>query len=72
MEQKIVIEWMEAMRGEIGVSQAYQRLGIARASYYRWKAVSKKPEQDQTIERIREFCAQHYIFRYGYRKIPAC
>lgn len=70
MEPKIVVAWMEAIRGNVSVSQACQWLGIARASYYRWRAAFKSAKQDQTTERIRELCAQHK-FRYGYRKITA-
>lgn len=70
MEPRIVVAWMESIRGEVSVSQACKWLGIARASYYRWKAACEKRKKDQTVEQIRELCTQHK-FRYGYRKITA-
>jgi transposase InsO family protein len=59
---------MESLRGKVTVSQACEWLGIARATYYRWKSVLGK--KDLTEEKIRQLCIQHK-FRYGYRKITA-
>ncbi|MBP1999698.1 transposase InsO family protein [Paenibacillus shirakamiensis] len=52
------------------VSEACRWLGIARATYYRWKAAVGTKHTDKAEERIRELCIRHK-FRYGYRKITA-
>lgn len=71
MEPEVVIAWVESIREEVTVSKACAWLGIARATYYRWKAAMKAQSTDTTaVEKIREFCIRHK-FRYGYRKITA-
>lgn len=70
MEPKIVIAWIESVREDVTISEACAWLGIARATYYRWKAVAKEESIDTTVEKIRELCIRHK-FRYGYRKITA-
>ncbi|GAA0135327.1 hypothetical protein YSY43_21670 [Paenibacillus sp. YSY-4.3] len=70
MEPKVVIDWVESIREDLTVSEACTWLGIARATYYRWKAVVKEERTDTTVEKIRELCIRHK-FRYGYRKITA-
>ncbi len=70
MSPEAVIAWMEAIRGELSVKQACALLGIARATYYRWKATYETKQADPIVEKIRQLCKQHK-FRYGYRKITA-
>nr|WP_165593415.1 IS3 family transposase [Paenibacillus solani] len=67
---KIIVEWMESIRGEVIVSQACAWIGLPRATYYRWKASYGRKCKDHMVEKIRELCRQHK-FRYGYRKIAA-
>lgn len=52
------------------MSEACAWLGIARATYYRWKAAVETESSEATVEKIRQLCAQHK-FRCGYRKINA-
>ncbi|MET3208985.1 UNVERIFIED_CONTAM: putative transposase [Paenibacillus sp. PvR008] len=61
---------MESIRGEVHVAKVLAWLGVARATYYRWKARYENKSVDDTVKKIREFCTQHK-FRYGYRKITA-
>ncbi|MEB4784267.1 helix-turn-helix domain-containing protein [Paenibacillus polymyxa] len=37
MEPEVVVAWIESIRDEVSVSEACSWLGIARATYYRWK-----------------------------------
>ncbi|WP_373888226.1 helix-turn-helix domain-containing protein [Paenibacillus polymyxa] len=37
MEPEVVVAWIESIRDEVTVSEACTWLGIARATYYRWK-----------------------------------
>ncbi|ANS73894.1 tail length tape measure protein [Paenibacillus yonginensis] len=70
MSPKAVVAWMESIRGEVSVKQACELLGIARATYYRWKTILLTKREGVLTEKIRQLCAQHK-FRYGYRKITA-
>ncbi|MNI46067.1 hypothetical protein D3C73_1005130 [compost metagenome] len=67
---KIIVEWIESIRGEISVTQACAWVGLPRATYYRWKAEYRSVREDHMVEKIRELCMQHK-FRYGYWKITA-
>nr|WP_127510492.1 MULTISPECIES: IS3 family transposase [Paenibacillus] len=67
---KAVVAWIEAIRGEVCVKQACAWLGIARATYYRWKAAYETKQTNPIVEIIRQRCQEHR-FRYGYRKITA-
>ncbi|QNR69493.1 IS3 family transposase [Paenibacillus peoriae] len=67
---KIIVEWVESIRGDVSVSQACAWIGIPRATYYRWKAAYGSRYKDHMVEKIRELCRQHK-FRYGYRKMTA-
>jgi len=69
VEPEVAVAWIESIRGEVTVSEACAWLGIARATYYRWRAVGSQ-RTDQNVEKIRHLCTQHK-FRYGYRKITA-
>lgn len=62
--------WIESIQGEVSVKQACEWLGIARATYYRWKAALVTKREDLHTEKIRQLCTLHK-FRYGYRKITA-
>lgn len=68
MEPAVAVAWIESIRTEITVSEACAWLGIARATYYRWKAAGTR--NTGPVEKIRQLCTQHK-FRYGYRKITA-
>jgi len=70
VEPRVVVAWMGSIRGEVTVSQACAWLGIARATYYRWKTACELPYENHTVEQIRQLCKEHK-FRYGYRKITA-
>jgi len=70
VEPEVTIAWIESIRDEVTVSEACAWLGIARATYYRWKAAMSKKHTDKAVEKIRELCIRHK-FRYGYRKITA-
>lgn len=70
MSPRVIVEWMESIRGEVSVSQACAWIGVPRATYYRWKAAYGIKTKDHTVEKIHELCRQHK-FRYGYRKITA-
>ncbi|WP_435923690.1 IS3 family transposase [Paenibacillus sp. DYY-L-2] len=70
VEPEVVVAWIESIREEVTVTQACAWLGIARATYYRWKATMEAKCPEPTVEKIRELCIQHK-FRYGYRKITA-
>ncbi|CAM4433646.1 Integrase catalytic domain-containing protein [Paenibacillus tarimensis] len=70
MSPKIIMAWMESIRGEVSVSQACAWIGLPRATYYRWKAAYESKPKDHIVEKIHELCRQHK-FRYGYRKITA-
>ncbi|MEE4571140.1 IS3 family transposase [Paenibacillus polymyxa] len=70
VSSKIVMEWIESIRGEVSVKQACAWIGISRATYYRWKAEYASKLEDHLVEKIRELCIQHK-YRYGYRKITA-
>ncbi len=70
MEPQVVITWIESIREEVTVLEACAWLGIARATYYRWKAAVETKRSEATVEKIRQLCVQHK-FRYGYRKITA-
>ncbi|WP_425464921.1 IS3 family transposase [Paenibacillus dokdonensis] len=61
---------MESIRGEVSVKLDCELLGIARSSYYRWKAALITKREDLLTEEIRQLCTRHK-FRYGYRKITA-
>ena len=52
------------------ITQACALLGVARATFYRWKAKYETKQLDPIVEKIRQLCEQHK-FRYGYRKITA-
>lgn len=69
MEPQVVVAWIESIREEVTISEACAWLGIARATYYRWRAAETQ-SADPTEEKIRSLCTQHK-FRYGYRKITA-
>lgn len=70
MEPKVAVAWIESIRDKVTVSEACAWLGIARATYYRWKAAMGTTHADHVVEKVREFCIRHK-FRYGYRKITA-
>ncbi|WP_419884733.1 IS3 family transposase [Paenibacillus sp. B-A-8] len=70
VEPEAVIAWIESIRNEVTVSEACRWLGIARTTYYRWKAGVGTKHTDKLVEKIRELCIRHK-FRYGYRKITA-
>ncbi|MEK5254148.1 IS3 family transposase [Paenibacillus sp. FSL F4-0125] len=70
VEPEAVIAWIESIRNEVTVSEACRWLGIARTTYYRWKAAVETKHTDKVVEKIRELCIRHK-FRYGYRKITA-
>ncbi|WP_310551162.1 IS3 family transposase [Paenibacillus glufosinatiresistens] len=70
VEPQVVITWIESIREEVTVLEACAWLGIARATYYRWKAAVETKRSEATVEKIRQLCVQHK-FRYGYRKITA-
>ncbi len=70
MSPRIVVTWMESIRGEVNITQACAWLGIARSTYYRWKLAFKTKQKDPIVEKIRQLCSLHK-FRYGYRKITA-
>ncbi|WP_400162572.1 IS3 family transposase [Brevibacillus sp. TJ4] len=65
-----VVAWMESIRDEMSVTQACELLGVARATYYRWKAAFATKQENLLAEKIRQLCTLHK-FRYGYRKITA-
>ncbi|WP_125461094.1 IS3 family transposase [Paenibacillus ihbetae] len=67
---KIVVEWIESVREEVSVTQAYAWIGVTRATYYRWKAALASKGEDPIVGKISELCREHK-FRYGYRKITA-
>ncbi|OKP75728.1 tail length tape measure protein [Paenibacillus helianthi] len=69
MGPEVVVAWIESIRAEVTVSEACAWLGIARATYYRWKT-ARTQSIDRMVEKIRQLCTQHK-FRYGYRKITA-
>lgn len=70
MSPKIVVEWIESIRGEVSVTQACEWLGLPRTTYYRWKSAYDTECKDHVVEKVRELCMQHK-FRYGYRKVTA-
>ncbi|KAF6577587.1 IS3 family transposase [Paenibacillus sp. EKM211P] len=70
VEPEVAVAWIESIRDEVTVSEACRWIGIARATYYRWKAAAKTERTDATVEKIRGLCI-HHKFRYGYRKITA-
>ncbi|WP_095205971.1 IS3 family transposase [Paenibacillus sp. O199] len=70
VEAEVVIAWIESIREEVTISEACTWLGIARATYYRWKAAVEMKRPDPTVEKVIQLCTQHK-FRYGYRKITA-
>ncbi|SEN61016.1 Transposase InsO and inactivated derivatives [Paenibacillus sp. OK076] len=70
MEAEVVIAWIESIRKEVTISEACAWLGIARATYYRWKATGENKRPDPMVEKVIQLCTQHN-FRYGYRKITA-
>lgn len=70
VEPQVVITWIESIREEVTVKEACAWLGIARATYYRWKAAVETEPSESIAEKIRQLCVQHK-FRYGYRKITA-
>ncbi|WP_085982514.1 IS3 family transposase [Paenibacillus sp. FSL H8-0457] len=70
VKPEVVVAWIESIREEVTVTQACAWLGIARATYYRWKATVEAKGPEPTVEKIRELCI-HHKFRYGYRKITA-
>ncbi|ATF11404.1 IS3 family transposase [Brevibacillus sp. HB1.4B] len=67
---RIMVTWMESIKGEVNIAQACAWLGIARSTYYRWRSVVKTKQKDPIVEKIRQLCSLHK-FRYGYRKITA-
>ncbi|WP_342476556.1 IS3 family transposase [Paenibacillus sp. FSL H7-0350] len=69
VEPEVVVAWIESIRAEVKVSEACAWLGVARATYYRWKA-ARTQRTDRMVEKIRQLCTLHK-FRYGYRKITA-
>lgn len=70
MSPKIIVEWIESIRGEVSVTQACEWLGLPRTTYYRWKSAYDTECKDHVVEKVRELCMQHK-FRYGYRKVTA-
>lgn len=66
----MAVAWIESIRKEVTVSEACAWLGIARATYYRWKANIEIRHTEAIVEKIRQLCVYHK-FRYGYRKITA-
>ncbi|OBY77562.1 hypothetical protein BBG47_21075 [Paenibacillus sp. KS1] len=70
MSPEVVIAWMEAIRGEISITQACAWLGIPRSNYYRWKSSCRVGREDNIVGKILELCTEHK-FRYGYRKITS-
>ncbi|MCM3781412.1 IS3 family transposase [Neobacillus mesonae] len=70
LSPKIVVEWVESIRGDVSVTQACAWIGISRSTYYRWKVTFGHEKKDSVVEKIHELCVQHK-FRYGYRKITA-
>ncbi|MGC5328323.1 IS3 family transposase [Brevibacillus sp. SYSU BS000544] len=70
MSRRVAAKSVEAVKGEISITQACAWLGISRSTYYRWKTRSFLEQKDPTVEKIRQLCMQHK-FRYGYRKVTA-
>ncbi len=69
MVPRVVVELVEELKGLMPIVEVCRHLGIARASYYRWKANGGKQTKKEIRDRqIGELCKQHK-FRYGYRKI---
>jgi len=65
------VELLETLRSQISVRRICELMGVARATYYRWR----KPKGTQTTKEKRdrdvgEKCAA-YKYRYGYRKIAS-
>lgn len=69
MVPKVVVELVEELKGVMTIGEVCHHLGVARSSYYRWKANSGKQTQKEIRnQQIGELCKLHK-FRYGYRKI---
>ncbi|MCJ1219660.1 hypothetical protein MT396_06420 [Paenibacillus polymyxa] len=69
MEPEVVVAWIEFIRDEVTMSEACTWLGIARATYYRWKAAVETERTEAVAEKISELCIRHK-FRYGTGKSP--
>ena len=69
MVPELVIKLVDELRGTLTTGEACQYLGVARSTYYRWRAQGDK----QTAKEIRDkeigdLCKKHK-YTYGYRKI---
>ncbi|MEH6941783.1 IS3 family transposase [Bacillus sp. JJ722] len=66
---KVVVQVVEELKGVMTIEEVCRHLGVARASYYRWKANGDKQTQKEIRDQsIGDLCKKHK-FTYGYRKI---
>nr|WP_258957397.1 hypothetical protein [Paenibacillus polymyxa] len=56
VEPEVPVAWIESIRDEVTVSEACTWLGIARATYYRWKAAVETERTEAMAEKISELC----------------
>lgn len=69
MVPKVVVELVEELKERMPIGEICRHLGVARSSYYRWKANRNKfTQKNLRDQQIGDLCKQHK-FRYGYRKI---
>ncbi len=68
MVPKVVVELVEELKEIMSIGEICRHLGVARSSYYRWKANRNKfTQKDLRDQEIGDLCKLHK-FRYGYRK----
>lgn len=69
MVPTVDVQLVKEFMGIRSVSEVCQQLGVARASYYRWRKNSEdRTEKEIRNQKIGELCKLHK-YRYGYRKI---
>lgn len=65
------VELVETLRGQISVRRICELMGVARATYYRWrKQKGTQTTKEKRDRDVGETCAAHK-YRYGYRKIAS-
>ncbi len=56
VEPEVPVAWIESIRDEVTVSEACTWLGIARATYYRWKVPVETERTEAVTEKISKLC----------------
>lgn len=69
MVPRVVVKLVDELRGTLTIGEACQHVGVARSTYYRWRAHGdKQTGKEIRDQQIGDLCKKHK-YTYGYRKI---